>query len=147
MSIDKKPPFKRNILTVPIGNPALLESQGQERAEKEAGIVREKSAYGKTGELNMQCDPQEKELALRIAIRGAEFMRQYGVEEDVLTAAMDIIAVHLNDRPLRLLAFALSDITDFAHDYSRIRRLINRTTGHVPSEIELKFAEKPTQTY
>lgn len=144
---DNKPPFKRNILSMPIGNPTLLNAQGQERAEKEAGTVREKSAYGKTGELNMHCDPQEKELAMRIARRGATFMKTYGVEEDVLTAAMDIVVIHLNHHPLRLLAFALSDITDFAHDYSRIRRLINRTTGRLPNEIELKFAEKPTQTH
>lgn len=141
--MSKKPPFKKTIRTLAIPNQSVLMAQGQIKAEEEAGIVREVSAYGKDGALNLDLDPNERELCMRIAMRGAEFMRNYGVEEDVLTAAIDIAAVHKNFQPLQLLSFAItSDATDFAHDYSRIRRLINRTTGLLPSDTVLKFAQK-----
>lgn len=140
-----EPPFKKTILSVPIPNQTVLAAKGQERAEQDAGIVRELSRYGKTGEINLTCDENTRGLAMQVAIRGRDFMANYGVEEDVLTACMDVVAVHLNYQPLQLLSFALtSDVADFAHDYSRIRRLINRTTGRLPDGTELKFAEKPT---
>lgn len=140
-----KPPFKKTIFSTAVESQDVLLARGQIKAEQEAGIVREKSAYGKDGTLNMNISPADKELCLRIAIKGAEFMRNYGVEEDIGTAAMDIAVCHLNHQPLELLSFLLtSDATDFAHDYSRIRRLINRTTGRLPSDIVLKFAQKGT---
>lgn len=142
MSNDKKPPlFKRSVLTRRIPGQTELMAIGQKKAEDEAGIVREKSAYGKTGELNMACTPQERELAMMIAARGAQFMKAYKVHEDVLTAAMDIVAVHMNDRRLRLLDFLQADVTQFAHDYSRIRTSINRMTGRIDSNIVLCFEE------
>ena len=134
-----KPAFKKSILSVKIPSMPELVAIGHKKAENAAGIVREKSAYGKTGELDMNCSPAERELAMLIAQRGGEFMRRYKVEEDILTSCMDIIAVHLNDRPLRLLDFAQGDVTQFAHDYSRIRSLLNRTTGRLPSDVVLCF--------
>ena len=137
---DKKdPPFKQTILSKRIAPMSQLIAEGQQKAEQEAGIVRERSVFGKTGELNMNLSPQDRELCIMIAARGSEFMKSYGVDEDVVTAAMDIGAVHLNDRPLRLLDFLQGDVTEFAADYSRIRRLINRTTGRLPSDVLLCF--------
>lgn len=142
----KKPPFpfqqKRTIFQQRIPGVSELISIGQKKAEDDAGIIREKSAYGKTGELNMACTPAERELAMMIAARGHAFMRKYKIDEDVLTAAMDVITVHLNDRRLRLLDFLQAEVTEFAHDYSRIRRCLNRTTGRLSAEVtQLCFEE------
>jgi hypothetical protein len=137
--MSKKPPFKHTLLRTPIASAAELIAKGQEKAEADAGIIRERSAYGKTGELNLKLSPNEHSLCTLIAQRGAEFMRLYDVHEDVITAAIDIAAVHLNDRPLLLLDFLQADVTSFAADYSRIRRHINRTTGRLPSDVLLCF--------
>lgn len=134
-----KPPFKKTIVQVAIGTPAQLIAEGQHKAEREAGIIREVSAFGKTGELNLKLPPNEMHLCTMIAVRGGEFMKSYDVIEDIVTASMDIAAVHLNDRPLRLLDFLQGDVTEFAADYSRIRRLVNRTTGRLPSDVVLCF--------
>lgn len=136
---DNNPPFKKTILSTAIPSQTELIAIGQEKAEKEAGVTRAKSPFGKTGELNHNCTPAERGLAMLIAQRGAEYMKAYKVNEDVLTACIDIVTVHLNDRPLRLLDFVQGDVTAFAHDYSRIRRLLNRTTGRLPSDVVLCF--------
>lgn len=134
------------VLSRRIDNPSILMAKGQAKAEADAGIVREISAYGKTGDIDLNVTPQERELAMRIAMRGAEFMRAYGVQEDLMSACMDICAIHRNEQPLKLLEFAItSDVTDFAHDYAMIRKHINRTTGRLSAEAgggtSLKFAD------
>lgn len=141
-----KPPQVETVFRKEIENPSILLAKGQAKAEADAGIVRERSAYGRDGDIDLAVSPQDRELAMRIAMRGAEFMRAYGVEEDLMTACMDICAIHRNQQPLKLLEFAItSDVTDFAHDYAMIRKHINRTTGRLNPEAgdgkALKFAD------
>lgn len=76
-------------------------------------------------------DPRDMQLCIDIARRGGEFMLQYGVQEDHMQATQDILSIHLFDRPLNLLSFLLADVGSFAHDYSRIRRFINRQAGRL----------------
>lgn len=129
MTDEKKPIFKQ-----PIKSQAQLMADAAEQAEHERQFARETSVFG-TGTLKMDGPPNERALCILIAQRGADFMKLYGVQENFMEAAMDVWVIHLNDRPLRLLDFLQGDVTSFAHDYSRIRRNTNRTTGRlVPNE-------------
>lgn len=44
---------------------------------------------------------------------------------------MDVIAVHMNGRPLRLEALLAADDFNFAHDVFGIRRHLDRDTGEL----------------
>lgn len=94
-----------------------------------APTVKVQSPFGRINFDGMT--PAEIELCVRIAARGADFMKHYGVVEDQMGAACDIAVVHNNDGKLDLLKFLQADVTDFAHDYARIRRCLNRQTGRL----------------
>jgi hypothetical protein len=125
---------KKVIFKQAIKSQAELIADAAAQAEHERQFAREISVFG-TGTLKRDGPPNERALCILIAQRGADFMKLYGVEENFLEAALDVWIIHLNDRPLRLLDFLQGDVTAFAHDYSRIRRNTNRTTGRlVPNE-------------
>lgn len=53
---------------------------------------------------------------------------------------MDLTAVHLNDSPLDLAAFANGDDSDFTHDIVGIVRHLDRTTGKLGDCFSPRFA-------
>lgn len=77
----------------------------------------------------------------KIAVRAAQAANAYGVQYDVLTADMDITAVHVNTCPLRLNDLLAADDANFAHDVFGIRRHLNRQTGELGDCFLPRFAD------
>lgn len=125
-----EPPFKQTIFTQTIKSQAELIADAAKDPDK---LIR--SPYGAINFAGLT--DNDTQLCILIADRGAEFMQQYGVTEDRMGAACDLAVVHCNDGALDLLKFLHADSTEFAHDYSRIRRFINRQTGRLPSDCKL----------
>lgn len=137
--MSEKPTFRETIMRQAI--PSQIELAAKSALEPTMKID---SPFGAINFDNLS--PADAELCVRIAGRGAAFMRQYKVDEDQMQAGCDIAVVHCNDGPLELLRFMMADVTDFAHDYSRIRRFLNRQTGrmHLPLGEALLFKKVPT---
>lgn len=71
-------------------------------------------------------DASEQDAVLIGQIVDRALPKMGGVKRDLL---MDVTAVHLNDRPLRLADLLAAPDFDFFHDLVGIRRHVNRSTG------------------
>ena len=94
-----------------------------------------------TTPINFDCSPEDKELIGKILVRGIAMGKQYNVDFDHMTFAMDIIAAHCNGCPLSLLQWLMSSDVDFSQDWLCINRHIDRKTGKLHGYTPL-FAKK-----
>lgn len=93
--------------------------------------------------LNWLTTRHDYEIALAIAHRAVRLCAQYGVQMDAefpRYVYMDVLAVHLNDRPLRLGDLLNADDNSFSHDVFGIRRSIDRSTGKLMNGFTPRFA-------
>lgn len=81
--------------------------------------------------INWKASPKDAKKIDTILDRAAAEWPSYGEPEGRKEAAMDLIACHLNGRPLDLDALLDADDFDFAHDLFGIRENINRKTGEL----------------
>lgn len=92
-------------------------------------------------DVNFDCSLEDKKLIGKILSRGMAMGKQYNVEFDHVTLAMDITAVHCNGHPLSLLQWLMSSDVDFSQDWLCINRHIDRNTGKLHGYQPL-FAKK-----
>ncbi len=83
----------------------------------------------------------ERDLIVQIALRAYDLARRAWVDYPVLTAAMDLTAVHANGCPLRLSELATAEGFDFSHDIYGIRAHLNRETGTLEDCFVPRFAD------
>lgn len=125
---------KRTVLTMPIPSP------GQQMLNGTA------PALATRGALNVDCSAHDSELAAKVVQRVAEILKLAGLHNmgytfDPVICYADIINVHCNGCPLRLLAWLMSTPSDFMEDFNGINRHVNRVTGGINGEWRPRFAE------
>lgn len=96
----------------------------------------------KKAEFNFNASPQDWALINSIVARGIEMGSRHGVKVDYMTAAMDLMTLHCNGMPLKLLQLLMSDESDFARDFTGIGIHIDRATGRLKNDFVPRFAVK-----
>src|SRR4026207_2396173 len=92
--------------------------------------------------LNWRSTKEEHELTYKIAKRAVELIwRETELDYDLLTAQMDISAVHLNGNPLKLQELLYADEANFLHDILGIRRHLNRRTGELEDFFSPRYSQ------
>lgn len=85
-------------------------------------------------DLSFETSAEDSALIDQIVTRGRALDRKHHVRGySILHCTMDITAAHANGTPLRLADMLAADDFNFAHDWSGIRRHLNRETGQMLS--------------
>lgn len=92
--------------------------------------------------LNWKVSKQDGDTITKIVDRAVALAKEQGVKLNVLTARMDIIAVHANGMPLRLRELADADDFNFTHDVFGIFNHIDRNTGKLTRFFVPRFARR-----
>lgn len=91
--------------------------------------------------IRFDCAPRDFQTAELIARRAVELGKTHGVTIDYMQTHMDLIAVHVNDRPLKLFQMLCCDNGDFSHDVLGIAKFIDRATGKLRGGFIPRFSE------
>lgn len=93
--------------------------------------------------VRFDCTKSERAIVEQIAARAFMLASKAGVRRSLnrqIDIEMDIIATHLNGRPLRLQELLDADDFNFAHDVFGIHRHLDRETGELGGCFVPRFA-------
>lgn len=96
--------------------------------------------------INWSVTDQDFEIIEKIAERAYMMARSQGVEYDMTSLAMQVIACHLNGCPLKLQALLDADNFNFSHDVFGIANHIDRKTGKLTRCFLPRFADLRNET-
>lgn len=92
--------------------------------------------------IKFRATKSEKAIIAVIAARAVFAAYRVGVVYDIVTASMDITAVHSNGCRLRLQELLDADDFNFAHDVFGIKRHLDRTTGKLQDCFVPRYTDK-----
>lgn len=91
--------------------------------------------------INFKTTKKDASIIDVITDRTYVWFEKHNHKIDFLSLQMDIISVHLNDRPLRLAELLDADDFNFMHDISGIINNIDRKTGKLTNLFCPRYAK------